>query len=63
MNVGFRIGIFKKISGRMGILGIFNFKFRLFRTVYLSNGYQNSSLKNIFKKNIKKFVDSFLLEE
>ena len=40
----------------MGVLGIFKHKFRLFRTVYLSNGYQNSSLKNIFKKILKNLL-------
>ena len=40
----------------MAILGIFKLKFRLFRTVSLSNGYQNSSLKNIFKKILKNLL-------
>ena len=40
----------------MAILGIFNLKFLLFRTVYLSNGYQSSCLKNIFKKILKNLL-------
>lgn len=40
----------------MAILGIFKLKFRLFRTVSLSNGYQSSCLKNIFKKILKNLL-------
>ena len=48
--------VFLKNIQKNGLLGIFKHKFRLFRTVSLSNGYQNSSLKNIFKKILKNLL-------